>query len=179
MNLDGGMMNLDARQWPLVESCDPSMTRGLYVTWAQKDPRTDRWYVVWAAHIEDAAISVMAEQVKRERRFIGKEPDLAIMDAKGGRARVDKERDEDWFVRFRQLGLDYVPNDEPAPLEAIASESAAPVTLSGASTRAKPSLAPNAYQSPSSLQPASSSICLTVSVRFSGLLTSPAQTSGS
>jgi len=119
MNLDGGMMNLDARQWPLVESCDPSMTRGLYVTWAQKDPRTDRWYVVWAAHIEDAAVSVMAEQVKRERRFIGKEPDLAIMDAKGGRARVDKERDEDWFVRFRHLGLYYVPNDEPAPLEEL------------------------------------------------------------
>ena len=119
MSLDGGMMNLDARQWPLVESCDPSMTRGLYVTWMQKDPRTERWYVVWASHIEDAAVSVMAEQVKRERRFIGKEPDLAIMDAKGGRARVDKERDEDWFIRFRQLGLDYVPNDEPAPLEEL------------------------------------------------------------
>jgi hypothetical protein len=112
-------MNLDARKWPLVEVVDPSMTRGLYVCWFQRDVRTDRWYVVWAAHIEDAAISVMVEQVKRERRFIGKEPELAIMDAKGGRFRIDKERDEDWFTRFRQLGLDYVPNDEPAPLEEL------------------------------------------------------------
>jgi hypothetical protein len=95
------------------------MTRGLYVCWFQRDVRTERWYVVWAAHIEDAAVSVMAECVKRERRFIGKEPELAIMDAKGGRAKVDKERDEDWFMRFRQLGLDYVPNDEPAPLEEL------------------------------------------------------------
>ena len=75
--------------------------------------------MVWANHVEDAAVSVMAECVKRERRFIGKEPELCIMDAKGGRFRIDKERDEDWFVRFRQLGLDYVPNDEPAPLEEL------------------------------------------------------------
>jgi len=112
-------MNLDARSWPLVEVVDPSMTRGLYVIWFQKDPRTERWYMVWANHVEDAAVSVMAECVKRERRFIGKEPELCIMDAKGGRFRIDKERDEDWFVRFRQLGLDYVPNDEPAPLEEL------------------------------------------------------------
>jgi hypothetical protein len=75
--------------------------------------------MTWAKHIEDAPISVMAEHVKNERRFIGKEPELAIMDAKGGRHRVDKERDEDWFARFRDLGLDYVPNDEPSTLEEV------------------------------------------------------------
>jgi len=112
-------VNIDARQWPLVEVVDPSMTRGLYVCWMQMDPRTERWYVTWASHVEDAPLSVMAEQVKRERRFIGKEPELAVMDAKGGRHRIDKERDEDWFTRFRQLGLDYVPNDEPSTLEEL------------------------------------------------------------
>lgn len=112
-------MNLDARAWPLAEVVDPSMTRGLYVVWFQMDPRTDRWYITWANHVEDAPLSVMAEAVKRERRFIGKDPEVAVMDAKGGRARVDKERDEDWFTRFRQLGLDYTPNDEPASLEEL------------------------------------------------------------
>src|SRR5579859_386948 len=52
------------------------------------------------------------------------------------------------------------------------------VTLFGASIRAKPSLLPNAYQRPFSLQPAFSSRRLTVSVRFSGLLISSDQTSG-
>jgi hypothetical protein len=110
-------MNSETRKWPLVEVTDPSMTRGLYTTWYQLDARTDRWFMVHAAHIEDAPVSVMAEGIKRERRFIGKEPDIAIMDAKGGAHTVDKERDETWFTRFRSLGLDYEPNDEPATFE--------------------------------------------------------------
>ena len=112
-------MNLDARKWPLVEVVDPSTTRGLYVCWFQRDIRTDRWYLTWATHVEDAPISVMAEVVKRERRFVGREPDMAIMDAKGGQHRIDKERDENWFQRFRYHGLDYVPNDEPSTLEEL------------------------------------------------------------
>lgn len=114
------MIQIEARAWPLVEVVDPSMTRGLYVCYFQMDPRTDRWYLTWACHIHDAPISVMVEQLKRERRFIrDRDPELCIMDAKGGRHRVDKERDEDWFMRFRQFGLDYVPNDEPTTLEEV------------------------------------------------------------
>jgi len=113
------MIDINARKWPLVESCDPSYTRGLYITWYQMDPRTSRWFMTWASHIHDAPVSVMAELIKKERRFIGKEPELGIMDAKGGRQRIDKERDEDWFMRFRQLGIDYTPNDEPSTLEEV------------------------------------------------------------
>lgn len=110
----------DARQWPLVEVCDPSTTRGLYVCWFQMDPRTSRWYLSWASHIPDGPISTMVEQVKQERRFIRPNPpDICIMDAKGGGFRIDKERDEDWFQRFRAHGLDYTPNDEPSPLEEL------------------------------------------------------------
>ena len=112
-------LGMEARKWPLVETCDPSTTRGLYIVWCQMDPRTSRWYMTWASHIDDGPISMMAEQVKRERRFIGKEPDLAIMDSKGGHQRIDKERDEDWFMRFRAHGLDYTPNDEPSTLEEV------------------------------------------------------------
>ena len=112
-------MSTDARKWPIVEVVDPSMTRGLYVIWFQMDPRTERWFMSHAAHIEDAAVSVMCEGVKRERRFVGRDPDIAIMDAKGGAHIVDKERNESWFMRFRSHGLDYEPNDEPAGLEEL------------------------------------------------------------
>src|SRR5262245_52815374 len=109
----------EARTWPLVEVVDPSMTRGLYIGWFQRDMRTDRWYWVHARHIESGPVSTMAHQVHAERKFIGKTPELAIMDAKGGRHRVDIEANEDWFQRFRKFGLDYVPNDEPATLEEL------------------------------------------------------------
>jgi len=112
-------MNEEHRTWPLVEVVDPSTTRGLYVIWFQCDKRTDRWYMVHAAHVESGPISVMVQSIKAERRFVGREPDLAIMDAKGGAQKVDMEKAEDWFMRFRQLGLDYVPNDEPATLEEL------------------------------------------------------------
>jgi len=64
-----------------------------------------------------------------------------------------------------------------APLALIAIAMLALVVLSGASISANPSLLPKAYQRPFSLQPASSRNRPTVSVRFSGLLTSSAQTS--
>ena len=113
-------MSDEARKWVLVEVCDPSVTRGLYICWFQMDPRTGRWFLSWAAHIPDGPISTMAEMVKQERRFIRPgAPEVCIMDAKGGAFRIDKERDENWFDRFRAYGLDYVPNDEPSPLEEL------------------------------------------------------------
>src|SRR2546425_402106 len=73
---------------------------------------------------------------------------------------------------------DVVSNLRNAPLEVIAIARPAAVVLTGASMSAKPSASPKAYQSPRSSQPASLRIWLTAFSRFSGLFTSPAQTSG-
>ena len=72
-----------------------------------------------------------------------------------------------------------VSNFRKAPLAVIAIAMPAAVIVSGPSMSAKPSLSPNEYHKPSSLQPTRSRTRRTVSSRFSGWATKPAQTSGS
>jgi hypothetical protein len=95
--------------WPIVEVCDPSGRRGLHIIWATVDP-DDYWYIVWAAKVPPGAFSEMAKTVKAERRMLPHEPDLAIMDARGGAFQVDMETRETFFDRFRQFGLMYTPS---------------------------------------------------------------------
>lgn len=97
------------RGWPIVEVCDPSGRRGLHIIWAAVDPE-DYWYVVWAARVPPGAFSEMAKGVKAERKMLPHEPDLCIMDARGGAFQVDMETRETFFDRFRQFGLLYVPS---------------------------------------------------------------------
>ena len=95
--------------WPIVEVCDPSGRRGLHVIWATVDP-DDYWYVCWAAKVPPGAFSEMAKGVRSERKMLPHEPDLAIMDARGGAFQIDMETRETFFDRFRQFGLNYVPS---------------------------------------------------------------------
>lgn len=103
--------------WPLVEVCDPSQTRGLWLGWYTKD-QDDLWYMVQARHIPDGSFNYMASQLKACRRLLRKEPDLAIMDRRGGKAYVNKHEQLKWFEAFADEGIDYVESVE-SPLETL------------------------------------------------------------
>jgi len=111
--LDGKLVipNGQAKEWPYVEVIDPSYKRGLHVIWAKIDPQ-DYFYIVRARNIEDGPFSTMCRDIQLERRSLGHEPELAIMDARGGRLTVNKDLEQDWFDRFRDYGLHYQPSVE-------------------------------------------------------------------
>lgn len=100
-------------RWPLVEVVDPAMKRGLYVMWFICDP-DEQWYAVRAKHIQgDLGFKGMAAQLDYHRGRIGKVPDYAMMDARGGMHLANVDTRETWFDLFRKQGLRY----EPAPAE--------------------------------------------------------------
>lgn len=95
--------------WPLVEVCDPSMKRGTHHIWAVCSPQ-DFWYIVHAAHVPDGAFSSICEGIKRERAKLPRQPDVAIMDQRGGKHSVSKIELTNWFDEFRKQGLNYIPS---------------------------------------------------------------------
>ena len=103
--------------WPIVECCDPSMKRGLFMTWMVCDPN-DYWYVVQSANIENGSFAQMVADLKRYREQLGRPPTLAIMDQRGGAHEISKMTQTTWFEEFRRLGLYYVPSKE-VPLQTL------------------------------------------------------------
>ena len=103
--------------WPLVEVVDPAQARGLHMIWATCDP-DDYWYVIHAAQVENDAFSRMCREIKRQRAQLGRTPDLAIMDARGGAHTINLEKQQTWFDAFREHGIDYVPSTE-TPLQTL------------------------------------------------------------
>jgi hypothetical protein len=103
--------------WPLVEVVDPAQARGLHIIWATCDP-DNYWYVIHAARVENDAFSRMCREIKRQRVQLGRTPDLAIMDARGGAHTINLEKQQTWFDAFRENGLPYVPSAE-TPLQTL------------------------------------------------------------
>lgn len=101
--------------WPLVEVVDPAPKRGLHVKWFTCDEH-DRWYNTHAARIPVAGgFRGMAKQVYAHRQEVGRHPDLALMDPRGGHHRmVGTDGIEDWFQGFRKEGLVYTPAIAPS-----------------------------------------------------------------
>lgn len=100
-------------RWPVVEVVDPAMKRGLYVMWFACDP-DDQWFCIRAVHIDgDLGFAGMAAQIDSHRLAIGKQPDYAMMDARGGMHLANVDTRETWFDLFRRQKLVY----EPAPAE--------------------------------------------------------------
>lgn len=104
-------MGLDARSWPVVESIDPSDTRGLHVAWFAIDPASFA-ICVHAKLIPHGAFSEMARGIQLERGYLPNPPVLGIMDSRGGRHTINLEAREDWFGGFARNGLHYVPSVE-------------------------------------------------------------------
>jgi len=98
--------------WPVVEVVDPSMKRGLYVKWYVCTPE-DRWVNYHAAHIPDGSFAFYARQIAAHRDRFQRQPDVMLMDPRGGRHTVNHDTKDDWFARFKQVGLKYHP--APAP----------------------------------------------------------------
>lgn len=107
----------DPKRWPLVEVTDPSVKRGIFTVWAVCDP-TDHWFVVRAARIPDASFVEMADNIKAERGYLGRAPQVAIMDQRGGQWVANKDLELTWFQRFAELGLHYLPSQD-TPMQAL------------------------------------------------------------
>lgn len=102
---------IDARRWPVVEVCDPSTKRGLYLIWAAFSP-DDFVYVVRAKHVPDASFDVMSQGVKAERSALPRPPTLAIMDQRGGQFVSNRDLEKTFFDEFHERGLHYEPSVE-------------------------------------------------------------------
>ena len=101
--------------WPIVEVIDPAARRGLTCIWATVSP-DDTWYVIHAAQIPNSGFAAMCNEIKKIRKTFGRQPDVAIMDARGGSHSANQETQETWFDCFRKYGLDYRPSEE-TPLQ--------------------------------------------------------------
>jgi hypothetical protein len=60
-----------------------------------------------AARVPNDGFSRMVRDIQAHRRFVGRQPDLAIMDRRGGKHRIDADLKQDWFEKFRRAGIDY------------------------------------------------------------------------
>lgn len=94
------------RAWPIIEIVDPAMKRPLHVMWFSVDP-DEYWYCVHAALIPNDGFRRMVMDIQKHRGFVGRQPDVAIMDQRGGQHRVDIDRQMDWFQKFHEAGLRY------------------------------------------------------------------------
>ena len=103
--------------WPIVEVIDPAARRGLTCIWATVSP-DDTWYVIHAAQIPNSGFAAMCNEIKKIRKTFGRQPDVAIMDARGGAHSANQETQENWFDCFRKYGLDYRPSEE-TPLQTL------------------------------------------------------------
>jgi len=105
------------RSWPIVEVVDPAAKRGLTVIWAAVSP-TDEWYVFHAAQIPNDGFAMMCRELKKIRATFPRQPDLCIMDARGGAHTANLEARTTWFDMFRDYGLSYQPSVE-SPLQKL------------------------------------------------------------
>lgn len=96
--------------WQVIEVVDPAPKRGLHIKWYCGD-RDDRWYNTHAARIpSDGGFRKMASEIQRWRQVVGRQPDVALMDPRGGHHQhVTAKGREDWFTGFRNEGVVYVP----------------------------------------------------------------------
>ncbi len=92
--------------WPVVEVVDPAMKRPLHIGWFTVDP-DENWFWVHAAQVPNDGFRRMVRDIQNQRRFVGREPDRAIMDRRGGKHRIDVELRQDWFDKFREAGIRY------------------------------------------------------------------------
>lgn len=106
---------IDARRWPVVEVCDPSAKRGMYLLWAAFSP-DDFVYVVRAKHVPNGSFDVMSHGIKAERSALPRPPIIAIMDQRGGQFVSNRDLEKTFFDEFHERGLHYEPSvDYNAP----------------------------------------------------------------
>lgn len=101
-------LDLDSSM-PLIEVMDPSLTRGLFVGWFTCDA-DDYWYWVQATNIPDNSFKIMCDEIKRFRQLLPRQPQLAVIDARGGGSIVNKDQQETWIQALRRNGLFYTPS---------------------------------------------------------------------
>lgn len=92
--------------WPVVEVVDPAMKRPLHVGWFAVDP-DENWYWFHAAQVPNDGFQRMVKDIQNHRRFVGRQPDRAIMDRRGGKHRIDADLQHDWFMKFHAAGILY------------------------------------------------------------------------
>ena len=97
--------------WPMVEVCDPSYKRGLHLCWFVCDP-DDYWFCVQAANVPNGTISEIASGIRRWRDTLGRVPERAIMDQRGGSHELNKDTAATWFDELRKRDLHYEPSQE-------------------------------------------------------------------
>jgi phage terminase large subunit-like protein len=97
--------------WPIVEVNDPSYKRGHHVSWFTCSP-DDEWFCVQAAVIQNGSFSEMCNELKKRRNALGRLPDLAIMDSRGGQHEINKDHQSNWFDEFRKRDVHYVPSQD-------------------------------------------------------------------
>ena len=97
--------------WPIVEVNDPSYKRGLHVCWFTCSPE-DEWYCVQACVIANGSFSDMCNELKKRRNALGRLPDLAVMDQRGGAHEINKDHQSTWFDEFRKRDVHYVPSQD-------------------------------------------------------------------
>lgn len=92
--------------WPVVEVVDPAMKRPLHMGWFTVDPE-ENWYWFHAAQVPNDGFQRMCRDIQGHRRYVGRQPDKAIMDRRGGKHRIDADLQQDWFGKFRKAGIVY------------------------------------------------------------------------
>lgn len=117
---------VNPRSYPIVEVIDPSGKRGIFCIWAAISPgyeaiddigsrmQCDYVTIVHARQIPENAFSFMAKDIRRERHYLPHEPELAIMDQRGGAASLTQETEDTWFDGFRKCGLFYQKSTQTA-----------------------------------------------------------------
>lgn len=108
---------IDARRWPVVEVCDPSAKRGMYLLWAAFSP-DDFVYVVRAKHVPNGSFDVMSHGIKAERSALPRPPMIAIMDQRGGQFVSNRDLEKTFFDEFHERGLHYEPSVE-VPMQSL------------------------------------------------------------
>lgn len=100
---------IDAKRWPIVEVCDPSQKRGMFLIWAAFAP-DDFVYVVRANHVPNGSFDVMADGIKANRTMLPRLPTLSIMDQRGGQFVSNRDLEKTFFDEFHERGLHYEPS---------------------------------------------------------------------
>lgn len=105
--------------WPVVMVADPSYKRGLWCGWFTVAP-DDKAYWVHAAHIENSSIPIMCRELRKHDAMLPRLPKKRIMDSRGGAHEINKDKQEDWFKRFKKEGFDFEPS-RTAPMNILHS----------------------------------------------------------
>ena len=100
------LKDADPKSWPIVEVCDPSEARGMFLIWAAFSPE-DLVYVVHAAHIQHAGIRQMASDIHAHVAMLPRPPVVRIMDRRGGGHITNQDLQDTWFTSFSREGLRY------------------------------------------------------------------------